>query len=90
MGVPVITLAGLSVFERLSYSNLVNAGLPDLVSYSRESYIANAIRFAKDRVWRKSFRTQARQRLAGSMLGRGDLFARDFEQAAVAWMDESQ
>ncbi len=90
MGVPVITLAGLSVFERLSYSNLVNAGLPELVSYSREAYIANAIRFAKDRDWRKSFRTQARQRLAASMLGRGDLFARDFEQAAIAWMDETR
>lgn len=89
MGVPVVTLAGLAVFERLSYSNLVNAGLPELVAYSRQGYIATAIRIAKDREWRKKFRTEARERLAKNPLGRGDLFARDFEHAATNWMDET-
>jgi protein O-GlcNAc transferase len=89
MGVPVVTLAGLAVFERLSYSNLVNAGLPELVAYSRQGYIATAIRFAKDHEWRKKFRTEARDRLAKNPLGRGDLFARDFEHAATNWMDET-
>jgi predicted O-linked N-acetylglucosamine transferase (SPINDLY family) len=89
MGVPVVTLAGLAIFERLSYSNLVNAGLPELVAYSRQGYVATAIRLAKDREWRKKFRTEARDRLAKNPLGRGDLFARDFEQAATNWMDEA-
>ena len=88
MGVPVVTLAGLSFFERLSYSNLVNAGLPELVAYSRESYIAIARRLAADYQWRKRFRTAARSQIADNPLGRPDLFARDFEQAAVSWMDE--
>lgn len=89
MGVPVVTLAGLAVFERLSYSNLVNAGLPELVAYSRQGYIATAIRFAKDREWRQTFRMEARDRIAKNPLGRGDLFARDFEHAATNWMDET-
>jgi predicted O-linked N-acetylglucosamine transferase (SPINDLY family) len=88
MGVPVITLAGMAIFERLSYSNLVNAGLPELVAYSRQGYVQTAVRFARDRDWRKKFRTGARDQLARNPLGRGDLFARDFEQAALAWMDE--
>lgn len=89
MGVPVVTLAGLAIFERLSYSNLINAGLPELVAYSRQSYVATAVRVARDRDWRIKFRREAREQLARNPLGRGDLFARDFEQAATAWMDEA-
>ncbi|MEJ0069233.1 MAG: tetratricopeptide repeat protein [Pseudomonadota bacterium] len=35
MGVPTVTLVGPAFFERLSYSNLSNAGLGDLCSFSR-------------------------------------------------------
>lgn len=89
MGVPVVTLAGLALFERLSYSNLVNAGLPELVAYSRDSYVATAVRLAGDAKWREAFRKSARQRILANPLGRPDLFARDFEQAAFAWMEEA-
>ncbi len=88
MGVPVVSLAGAALFERLSYSNLVNAGLPDLVAFSRQGYINLALKLASDKAWRDNFRMQARARIAANPLGKPDLFARDFERAAISWMDE--
>ena len=87
MGVPVVTLAGTAFYERLSYSNLMNSGLPDLVAYSRESYVAIAARLAQDKTWRDRFRKEARTQIANHPLGQPEVFARDFERAAVAWMD---
>jgi protein O-GlcNAc transferase len=48
MGVPVITLVGPAFFERLSYSNLTNAGLGDLCAHDRDSFVAIAARLAGD------------------------------------------
>lgn len=88
MGVPVVTLAGAAIWERLSYSNLVNADLSHLVAYSRETFVEIAVRLAQNHEWRRKFRLEARQMIARNPLGQPSLFARDFERAALAWMDE--
>ena len=46
MGVPVVSLAGEAVFERLSRSILINAGLGDLCTTSIADYEACALRLA--------------------------------------------
>ncbi len=89
MGVPVVSLAGSAFYERISYSNLMNSGLSELVAYSRETYIKIAVRLARDLPWRLKFRRSAREQIASHPLGQPDVFAKDFAQAAIAWMDES-
>jgi predicted O-linked N-acetylglucosamine transferase (SPINDLY family) len=42
MGVPTITLVGPGFPERLSYSNLSNAGLGDLAAFSPDEYVEKA------------------------------------------------
>ena len=43
MGVPCVTLVGEAFFERLSYSNLVNAGLGRALRLRPEAYVATAV-----------------------------------------------
>ncbi|MBF9232923.1 O-linked N-acetylglucosamine transferase, SPINDLY family protein [Microvirga alba] len=88
MGVPVVSLLGEAFFERLSHSNLNNAGLGDLCVTSREAYIAKAVEIAKDTAWRTELRRTMRERLRSHPLGRPDLFVHDFQEAVVRWMEE--
>jgi predicted O-linked N-acetylglucosamine transferase (SPINDLY family) len=90
MGVPVVSLVGDAFFERLSYSNLSNAGLGELATYSRQAYVESAVALASAQVWRADFRRTARARLAAHPLGDPVRFTRDFEAAACAWMDEGK
>ena len=88
MGVPVVTLVGESFCERMSYTNLNNAGLPELCTRTRADYIARAIATAKDTASRRELRRTMRERLASHPLGQPDLFVQDFQDALVEWMDE--
>lgn len=90
MGVPCITLVGEAYFERLSYSNLENAGLGELCAFDRESYIAKAVDVAARTAWRGELRRGMRQRLFEYPLGRPDLFVEDFQESLKAWMDEGR
>lgn len=78
MGVPVVTLVGQAVFERLSYSILSNAGLGDLCAKSEAEFVDIAIRLAADHDRRKSLRTSLRATLKASPLGQTRQFAIDF------------
>ena len=78
MGVPVISLVGPAFFERLSYSNLSNAGLGDLATFSIEDYMAKALSLASDTARRTDLRRGLRADLKQRPLGRQDLFASDF------------
>jgi protein O-GlcNAc transferase len=89
MGVPCVTLVGEAFFERLSYSNLVNAGLGELCAFSREDYIALAVATAARTQWRTELRQAMRERLASYPLGRPDLWVEDFQDSVTEWMDES-
>jgi predicted O-linked N-acetylglucosamine transferase (SPINDLY family)/Tfp pilus assembly protein PilF len=88
MGVPVVTLVGEAFFERLSYSNLNNAGLGEWCAFDRATYVALALKAAADVAWRTDFRRNARQRIADHPLGQPRTFIRDFQDAALAWMEE--
>jgi predicted O-linked N-acetylglucosamine transferase (SPINDLY family) len=88
MGVPVVTLVGESFCERMSFSNLNNAGLAELCTRTRTNYVAKAIAVAKDTAGRRELRRTMRERLGSYPLGQPDLFVRDFQDALVKWMDE--
>lgn len=89
MGVPVAALLGEAFFERLSYSNLNNAGLGAHCASSPAQYVAIAVALAAATDWRREFRSKARDWLRAHPLGRPDDFVRDFEQAVQSWMDEA-
>ena len=78
MGVPVITLVGPAFFERLSYSNLSNAGLPDLCAFSLDEYRQKAIALAADAPRRRALRHSLRQDIKQKPLGQPKKFAEDF------------
>lgn len=78
MGVPTVSLVGETVFERLSYSVLSNAGLADLCAHSVEDYISIALRLAGDPDRIQELRTSLRDQIRASPLGQTEQFARDF------------
>jgi protein O-GlcNAc transferase len=78
MGVPVVTLVGDGVFERLSYSILSNAGLGDLCAFSEDEFLRIALQLAGDRARRETLRTGLRGMLKESPLGQTRQFATDF------------
>lgn len=78
MGVPVVTLVGEAMFERLSRSILINAGLGDLCAQSIDEYVACAKALAADQERRVLLRTELRSTLRASSLGQTKQFAKDF------------
>jgi protein O-GlcNAc transferase len=78
MGVPVVTLVGDAVFERLSYSILSNAGLGDLCATTEDDYLRIALELAGDAPRREALRTGLRGMLKASPLGQTKQFAIDF------------
>ncbi len=78
MGVPVVSLVGEAVYERLSYSILSNAGLPDLCADSVPAYVETAARLAADKARLAELRSGLRDRIRGGPLGDPAGFARDF------------
>ncbi|CAN5528268.1 tetratricopeptide repeat protein [soil metagenome] len=78
MGVPVVTLVGPAVFERLSYSILSNAGLGDLCAKTEAEFVDIAVRLAADHDRRQALRTGLRATLKASPLGQTHQFAIDF------------
>ena len=78
MGVPVVTVAGDAMFERLSHSILTNAGLADLSAESPEALVDVALKLAADHERRKHLRTELRSMLKASPLGQTERFAADF------------
>lgn len=83
MGAPCVTLVGEGVFERLSYSTLMNLGLPELCARTVDEYVAIAAGLAADPARIAELRGSLRQRMQASPLGRTEEWARDF-YAAVA------
>ncbi|MGH6927155.1 MAG: tetratricopeptide repeat protein, partial [Dongiaceae bacterium] len=81
MGVPTVTLIGPSFFERLSYSNLSNAGLADLCANTPDEYVDIALRLAADRERRRTLRHGLRAQIRAHPLGRPDRWVRNFEAA---------
>lgn len=78
MGVPVVTVAGEAMFERLSHSILTNAGLGDLSTGSPEELVETALKLAGDHERRKHLRSNLRSMLRASPLGQTQQFSVDF------------
>jgi predicted O-linked N-acetylglucosamine transferase (SPINDLY family)/nucleoside-diphosphate-sugar epimerase len=79
MGVPTISLVGPAFFERLSFSNLVNAGLRDLATDTPSGYVAAAVGLAADARRRRALRHTLRDDIRRSALGDTGRWVRDFE-----------
>lgn len=81
MGVPTVSLLGPCFYERLSHSNLTNAGLADLCVNDRDAFVAKAVELAADRERRASLRQSLRADIRDRPLGREDWFVDDFQNA---------
>jgi len=89
MGAPCVTLVGESVFERLSYSTLMNLGLPELCARTLDEYVAIAASLAADPTRIAELRSTLRQRMQASPLGRTQDWARDFYAAVARTLEAS-
>ena len=69
MGVPTISLIGPAFFERLSFSNLVNAGLGQFAVDQPDAYVEAAAALAGDAGQRRMLRRGLRSQLRESPLG---------------------
>jgi len=78
MGVPVVTLVGPAFYERLSYTNLNNAGLGDLCAFTQGEYMEKALALVADKPRRIHLRLNLRSQLGQNPLGQPERFARNF------------
>ncbi len=83
MGVPTVSLVGPGFPERLSYSNLANAGLADLAVFSVADYVAKAVELAADPARRLALRQGLRAQIAAHPLGQPERFTRAFYDLAA-------
>jgi len=81
MGVPVITLAGERCIERQGMGMLSAVGLEELITSSREDYIACALALAEDHDRRRHLRSSLRRRMADSPLCDAASLAHTLEHA---------
>jgi predicted O-linked N-acetylglucosamine transferase (SPINDLY family) len=81
MGVPVVTLVGLTVVGRAGLSQLTNLGLPDLVAHTPEQYVQIAAELAGDLPRLSELRRTLRPRMQASPLMDAPRFARNIEMA---------
>ncbi len=86
MGVPVITLAGVSHAGRVGTSILTALGEPGLIAANLDQYVAKAVALARQPQKISEYRATLRGRLAGSSLCDGPGFTRRLELALTeAW-----
>ncbi len=78
MGVPTVTMVGPGFPERLSYSNLNNAGLGDLCARTGEEFVAISAALAEDKARRRDLRQNLRTRLRSRPLGDTERWVRSF------------
>ena len=83
MGVPTITLVGMGFPERLSYSNLNNAGLGECCAFSVDEYVQKAMALAEDRAKRLMWRRDLRKMIRANPLGNTQRFVDAFYAKAA-------
>ncbi|MBC2835807.1 tetratricopeptide repeat protein [Paragemmobacter straminiformis] len=83
MGVPTVSLRGPGFPERLSHSNLNNAGLGDLSVATVADYVAKAAELAADPARRRALRHGLRAQIAANPLGQPERFTRHFYELAA-------
>jgi protein O-GlcNAc transferase len=90
MGVPTVSLVGPAFFERLSFSNLVNAGLRDLAVDTAEAYVDTAVALAGDAESRRALRRDLRETIRRMPLGDARGWVRDFEALTVRTLEGTE
>jgi predicted O-linked N-acetylglucosamine transferase (SPINDLY family) len=81
MGVPVVTLSGLTAPSRAGASMLTAGGLPELVAKKPEKFVQIASELGNDIGRLMAYRANLRQRVLESALTDGPAFARGVEKA---------
>lgn len=89
MGVPTVTRIGPAFFERLSYSNLSNAGLGDLCAADNDAFVAAAVTLAADRERRRQLRAGLRDQVRRSPLGQAQRWVDAFVARAIDSVEAS-
>jgi predicted O-linked N-acetylglucosamine transferase (SPINDLY family) len=87
MGVPVITLAGRSMAQRMTASMLDAIGQPDWIAESESDYVNKVVELARDVELRRRLRFTQRERMRGSPLCDAQGLARSLEDAYEAMFD---
>lgn len=83
MGVPTVSLRGPGFPERLSHSNLHNAGLGDCSVATVADYVAKAAELAADPARRLALRHGLRAQIAAHPLGQPARFTKHFYELAA-------
>jgi predicted O-linked N-acetylglucosamine transferase (SPINDLY family) len=89
MGVPTVSLVGPAFFERLSFSNLTNAGLRDLAVDTPDAYVDTAVSLAADRDRRRALRHGLRDSMRAAPIGDTVRWVRDFEALTVRTLEST-
>ncbi len=89
MGVPTVSLVGPAFFERLSYSNLTNAGLGDLAVDTPDAYVRAAVALAGDIDRLRALRAGLRDTIRRSPLGDTQGWVRDFQALTVRTLEDT-
>lgn len=84
MGVPIVTLAGVTHISRMGLTLLHNVGLADLAASSPEEYVRIAIALARDRARLVEIRSTLRGRMQNSALMDSTRFTRQLEMALLS------
>lgn len=89
MGVPVISLVGPSMHQRVSYSLLENAGCGELACFSLEEYMQKAVMLGNDIASLREYRHNMRPALLNSPLCQGERFTNNFQKVIVEAYEKS-
>jgi predicted O-linked N-acetylglucosamine transferase (SPINDLY family) len=83
MGLPVLTCAGKSMAARMAASLLQAVGLPELITQTRQDYVAQAIFLARHPEQLAQLRQRLQQQRDSAPLFDTDRFMRSWEEALV-------
>lgn len=78
MGVPVVSLVGKAMHQRVSYAILKHCGLDECCAETPEDFVTKAVALA-DPARLRGLRRDMRPRLQSSTLARPDLFVQNFQ-----------
>lgn len=90
MGVPTLTLAGITLIARQGASLLTAAGLADWVAESKTEYISKAISFCRNLSQLAKLRSELRAQVLVSPLFDGQRFTKNMEKALWEMWNENQ
>ena len=89
-GVPIITLRGNSIPNRVASSMLINLNLPELITSSEKEYEELAIKLATDQKYLKDIKTKLISNVNSSSIFDSEKYIKDLESAYIQAYDNQQ